>query len=143
MPSAPPGKGRGKSRVLDRVELRATNETPSHEVEIAARPVTRGECREEARPCPWVGCRHHLYLDINPETGSIKFNYPDLEPWELSETCSLDVAERGGVTLEETGAVLNITRERVRQIEVQAMLKIKFGSASSDELGSRLLALGT
>ena len=35
------------------------------------RPETRAECREEMRPCPWVACKHHLYLDINPETGSI------------------------------------------------------------------------
>src|SRR5262245_64087575 len=42
------------------------------------RPTTRSECREEARPCPWVACKHHLYLDINPETGSIKINFPDL-----------------------------------------------------------------
>src|SRR5262245_29027826 len=49
------------------------------------RPTTRGECREEMRPCPWVACKHHLYLDINPETGSIKINFPDLEPWELQD----------------------------------------------------------
>ncbi|MEO8550028.1 MAG: hypothetical protein ABI678_08640, partial [Kofleriaceae bacterium] len=36
------------------------------------RPSTREECRGEMRPCPWVACKHHLYLDINPETGSIK-----------------------------------------------------------------------
>lgn len=28
------------------------------------RPRTLGECREEARPCPWVGCRHHLALEV-------------------------------------------------------------------------------
>jgi hypothetical protein len=28
------------------------------------RPKTRGECSEEARPCPWVGCRHHLLLEV-------------------------------------------------------------------------------
>ena len=64
------------------------------------RPTSREECRGEARPCPWVACKHHLYLDINPETGSIKINFPDLEPWELKHTCALDVAERGGITLE-------------------------------------------
>ncbi len=29
-----------------------------------ARPRTRAECRDEARPCPWVSCRHHLAIDI-------------------------------------------------------------------------------
>jgi hypothetical protein len=104
------------------------------------RPTTRDECRNEARPCPWVACKHHLYLDINPETGSIKINFPDLEPWELQHTCALDVAERGGITLEEVGEIMNLTRERIRQVEVRGLLKLKMGSPSPDELGSELLA---
>ncbi|HEY5922115.1 MAG TPA: sigma factor-like helix-turn-helix DNA-binding protein [Kofleriaceae bacterium] len=104
------------------------------------RPTTREECRGEARPCPWVACKHHLYLDINPETGSIKINFPDLEPWELQHTCALDVAERGGITLEEVGEIMNLTRERIRQVEVRGLLKLKMGSPSQDELGSELLA---
>jgi len=104
------------------------------------RPTTREQCRGEARPCPWVACKHHLYLDINPETGSIKINFPDLEPWELQHTCALDVAERGGITLEEVGEIMNLTRERIRQVEVRGLLKLKMGSPSPDELGSELLA---
>jgi hypothetical protein len=104
------------------------------------RPTTREECRGEVRPCPWVACKHHLYLDINPETGSIKINFPDLEPWELKHTCALDVAERGGITLEEVGEIMNLTRERIRQVEVRGLLKLKMGSPSPDELGAELLA---
>ena len=104
------------------------------------RPTTREECRGEMRPCPWVACKHHLYLDINPETGSIKINFPDLEPWELKHTCALDVAERGGITLEEVGEIMNLTRERIRQVEVRGLLKLKMGSPSPDELGADLLA---
>ena len=104
------------------------------------RPTSRAECREEMRPCPWVACKHHLYLDINPETGSIKINFPDLEPWDLVNTCSLDIAERGGITLEEVGEIMNLTRERIRQVEVRGLLKLKMGSPSPDELGSELLA---
>ena len=104
------------------------------------RPTSRAECREELRPCPWVACKHHLYLDINPETGSIKINFPDLEPWELKHTCALDVAERGGITLEEVGEIMNLTRERIRQVEVRGLLKLKMGSPSPDELGAGLLA---
>jgi len=94
-------------------------------VEDVERPRTRGECRGESRPCPWVACKHHLYLDINPETGSIKLNFPDLEPWELAQTCALDVAETGALTLEEIGAITNLTRERIRQVEVRGLLKLK------------------
>ncbi len=104
------------------------------------RPTSRAECKEEMRPCPWVACKHHLYLDINPETGSIKINFPELEPWELKHTCALDVAERGGITLEEVGEIMNLTRERIRQVEVRGLLKLKMGSPSPDELGAELLA---
>ena len=104
------------------------------------RPTSRAECQEEMRPCPWVACKHHLYLDINPETGSIKINFPELEPWEMSHTCALDVAEKGGITLEEVGEIMNLTRERIRQVEVRGLLKLKMGSPSPDELGADLLA---
>lgn len=105
-----------------------------------ARPTHRVQCASgEQRPCPWVACKHHLYLDINPETGSIKINFPDLEPWEMKQTCALDVAERGGITLEEVGEIMNLTRERIRQVEVRGLLKLKMGSPSPDELGADLL----
>jgi len=92
------------------------------------RPKKREECMTGARPCPFVSCKHHLYLDVNPETGSIKLNFPDLEVWEMKETCSLDVADRGGVTLEEVGEILNLTRERIRQVEVRGLLKLKMAA---------------
>ena len=100
------------------------------------RPTSRAVCSAEARPCPWVACKHHLYLDVNPETGSIKINFPDLEPWELKETCALDVADRGGITLEEVGEIMNLTRERIRQVEVRGLLKLKMASPSPEELGA-------
>lgn len=44
---------------------------------------------------------------------------------EIPESCSLDVAERGGVTLDRLGVILRLTRERVRQLIVASMLKAK------------------
>lgn len=87
----------------------------------ALRPKTRGECIAGIRPCVWVGCRHHLYLDINPETGSIKINFPELELEQLPESCSLDVADAGEHTLEQVGGYTNLTRERIRQVETPAL----------------------
>lgn len=95
-------------------------ETPEYD-----RPISRTQCRSGPRPCLYVSCKHHLYLDVNPESGSIKLNFPDKEVWELEETCALDVAERGGITLEEVGGILNLTRERIRQLEVTALEKMK------------------
>ncbi len=103
------------------------------------RPQTRAECSAEARPCPWVACKYHLYLDVNPDTGSIKINFPDLEPWELTHTCSLDVADRAGITLEEVGEIMNLTRERIRQVEVRGLLKLKMCSPSPEEIGAGII----
>ena len=99
-------------------ELAASGIDPSD------RPRTRADCQpggmNAERPCPWIGCRHSNYLEIGLG-GGISFNHPDLEPWEMTHSCSLDVAEEGGMTLEELGKRLNLTRERARQIEARAI----------------------
>lgn len=91
----------------------------------ALRPEARAECVNGMRPCPFVSCQHHLYLDVSPRTGAIKLNFPDLEVWEMTETCALDVADRGGATLQEVGAIMNLTRERIRQVEVRGLAKLQ------------------
>jgi len=102
---------------------------------VPCRPRTRNEC-PASRPCPWVGCRYHLYLDVNSKTGSIKLNFPELEPWELVETCVLDLAERDvpdngrigedrHLTLDEVAVIMNLTRERVRQVEASALARMR------------------
>jgi Sigma-70, region 4 len=88
------------------------------------KPRTRADCADAPRPCPFVSCQHHLFLDVSSRTGAIKLNFPDLEVWEMTETCALDVADRGGTTLEEVGAIMNLTRERIRQVEVKALAKL-------------------
>ena len=89
------------------------------------RPRTRADCINGPRPCLFVSCKHNLYLDVNPETGSIKLNFPDKEIWELEHTCALDVAEKGGITLEEVGEIMNLTRERIRQVETRGLAKLR------------------
>lgn len=89
------------------------------------KPTCRSECADVPRPCPFVSCRHHLYLDVNETTGTIKFNHPDIEPDQMVASCSLDVADEGGATLEAVAVTLGLTRERVRQVEVLASRKAK------------------
>ncbi len=95
------------------------------DMEEEPRPITREACAGGERPCPYVSCKHHLFLDVSARTGAIKLNFPDLEVWDMNETCALDVADRGGTTLEEVGAIMNLTRERIRQVEVKGLAKLQ------------------
>ena len=117
---------------LTKEELRISELLPLGVEDVM--PTSRGECKEGQRPCPWVSCKYHLYLDVNPDTGSIKLNFPDLEVWEMQETCSLDVADKAGITLEEVGVIMNLTRERVRQVEVRGLLKLKMNTPNSEDM---------
>ncbi len=107
-------------RVLKRTKLTAEDIEDLKHLLTLKRPNKRSECKNLLRPCPFVSCKYHLYLDVNEENGSIKINFPDRTIWDLKETCALDVAEKGGLTLEEVGELMNLTRERVRQIESEA-----------------------
>lgn len=93
------------------------------------RPRTFAECQRAGLgddvPCPFVSCKHHLYLDVNPRNGAIKINFPDRDPVDLTETCAKRVAMRGGATLEEVSQVIGVVRERVRQLECDALAKLR------------------
>ncbi len=75
-------------------------------------PVLRSECADIPRPCPHITCRYHLAVETRGVSG---------------ETCSLDVADRDGLTLEAVGEILGISREAVRLIEDKALAKFHRG----------------
>ena len=128
---------RQRSKTMSRKEMardlrrrRLTGEIDVEEQELLhsiemQRPKVRADCVNGPRPCLFVSCKHNLYLDVNPETGSIKMNFPDKEISELPYTCALDVAEKGGITLEEVGEIMNLTRERIRQVETRGLMKLR------------------
>jgi Sigma-70, region 4 len=136
-PDAEAGKPRQRARTMSRKEMArmfrqqaaaggADPELQPLMAELdATRPKVRGDCAEGERPCPYVSCKFNLYVDVNPRTGSVKMNFPDKELWELAETCALDVADRAGITLEEVGVIMNLTRERVRQLEMRGLGKLR------------------
>ena len=44
--------------------------------------------------------------------------------WELEHTCALDLADDGELTFEQVGTVLNLTRERIRQMTAQGLDRV-------------------
>ena len=91
------------------------------------RPLQRCDCERVPRPCPWVGCRYHLYLqvDVTDAGVRIRLNFPDIEPHELppEQSCLLDIIDAApwGLDEVEIGRALNLTREAIR-LELRAAL---------------------
>jgi len=88
-------------------------------------------------------------LDVTA-AGSLKLNFPAdsldgvvanlFDPNVMRESCALDVAggkegDGDGVTLEEVGALMNVTRERIRQMEEKFKRKLKDDPAVAAALG--------
>jgi len=92
------------------------------------------DCPPADEACPWVRCKHHLYLNVIPNADPlkppiIKINHPDKDVDEIGETCSLRNAnaaeENGGMTLEEVGQAENLTMGRADQLVQQAVEKLQ------------------
>jgi hypothetical protein len=80
------------------------------------RPVTRKDCLNVPRPCPWVSCRHHLAIGgRNRLRGG----------WQDRPTCSLDLADEGPRGSRELGAILGISHQGVLNLEVLALAKAR------------------
>jgi hypothetical protein len=148
-PESDAAQERRRSKTMSRKEMardlrrrRLTGQVDPEEADLLkqmddTRPRTRADCVNGPRPCMFVSCKHNLYLDVNPETGSIKLNFPDKEIWELEHTCALDVAEKGGITLEEVGEIMNLTRERIRQVETRGLMKLREATEAEPPVSAR------
>lgn len=121
---------RAKSEMLGRKSkrhLRLLRAEAAGDVEFVAdipRPRTRGDCAKIPRPCPFVTCRHSNFSDVNRQTGTIKYNFVDPESMPADASCSLDVADGGGLQLAAIGALYGLSRERIRQIQDEALSKL-------------------
>ena len=89
----------------------------------ARMPRSRQQCLGKDEPCPFARCRHHLKIDVN-EIGSVKDNFPGWSVLDMEETCSLNVAKQGAQTTERVARLMNLSTERIRQIEREAWRKI-------------------
>ena len=81
------------------------------------RPRTRAQCHPDAglpnscRPCPWIGCKYHLWVDVN-SAGTIYLPYGDELPER--DSCALDVAEKNTeMTCAQIGAKMGFSETLV------------------------------
>jgi len=93
--------------------------------ETPKRPKTRDEC-PSYRPCPYVGCRYNTYLEVT-WCGNITIPKKGEEPWQVdpATSCTLDLADRGGMIMDDVAAIFRIRRQRVHQIEAEACEKLR------------------
>lgn len=77
-------------------------------------PLQRGDCERGPRPCPHLRCKYRM--PVFSSLGS----------------CVLDLADEGPRTLTQIGDALQVTRERIRQLEVKAF---SFARKSARRLG--------
>lgn len=126
----PDRKQRHGFRPKQTIEIRDLGRASRREAPVRARegmpPVKRGECMQVVRPCPFVGCRYHLFLNVN-RWGGVNFPYGS-DPAVIADmptTCALDVAAGDPLTLKECGLLMNLNRERIRQLEEGALAKFK------------------
>lgn len=101
------------------------------------RPVVRADCTgggfNTQRPCGFVSCKWNLWSELGHGGSDAlmrakKSNVPSIDPTQLRYSCALDLADShssSGMTLEEVGGVLNVTRERARQVEVAASSHVR------------------
>lgn len=114
---------RAVSLPIDRVSRVAVRRMREDNPEPYWKPKKRRDCENMVRPCAFVSCRHHMALDVE-KNGTLKINFPDRDLSELKDTCGLDAAAKGPMELDAIGVRMNITRERVRQIERKALRKL-------------------
>ncbi len=156
---------------LDDGELEGGGKVLPFELEWGARrPKTVAECVGRPLPCPWVGCRYHMLIDVEEGTGTIKVSSgsasrrSDGRPgsprgkvhgWAVrtaksenearsdqivdrlmdmgEDSCLLHMLRKGqSRTLEEVGSVMKVTRERVRQIEANGLVKLRVQRAKGE-----------
>lgn len=74
-------------------------------------------------PCTHQGCRYSVLGERSRLPSWDEHDYQCLLR-ELPSTCALDLANLGGLSLEETAVYLGMSRARVEQIELSALRKL-------------------
>jgi hypothetical protein len=94
------------------------------------RPRTREDCAGVLRPCPYVTCRHNLFVDgTEGKDGRSYLKKSCAEPDQMDpkSSCVLDVVEDNpdGMSQGDVARAMGLTQQRVDQLERSASEKLK------------------
>jgi hypothetical protein len=107
----------------ERVHLRLVQQD-----ERGVRPITRADCDDVPRPCPWIECRYHNARVERDGRSSEPGRLRGLRIAALDDphrSCALDVAEAGGVEIGEVAEILGLTVEGARLAEERALASLR------------------
>lgn len=87
------------------------------------------------RPCPWVGCRHHLGGDVTDHRAGPRWaaNPRADDSGLLQFSCSLDVVSEHpqGLDRKQVAWLVGISSDRVMQIEQHAIRRLWAGDLAN------------
>lgn len=102
------------------------------------KPISRSDCVDAERPCPWVSCRYHMAHRLGSghanrptvrdgsEDPHLDILDPDKWATELPVSCMLDITDRGlPVSADECSEVMGISAHQVRKIAAKAVGRMK------------------
>lgn len=99
---------------------------------MESRPKVRSDCLpggcNEERPCPWVGCRHHLLVARAGKRLALSRGGDPVESLErMHRTCALDVVAvfPDGLTVVQVAAILGEIPEKTTKTEIAGLVKVR------------------
>ena len=81
------------------------------------RPTYRHQYAGGARPCPWIGCNYHLIWTVS-KIDQMSDDKILKVLSEMPETCTLDVADKGGLSFRKLAIALGLSRSRAMQLVI-------------------------
>ena len=106
------------ARQLPRPETRAKRR-------VAGLPLTRAECIDGPRPCPWVACRHHLALEAAQYRSQIYPRTDDVLDGVIDDpSCSLDY-EYDPQSLNQIALIFGVDRSVMHRVFWSGMRQVE------------------
>lgn len=85
--------------------------------------VDRSAC-PTTRPCRKFSCPHHLWVEDERRGRPHNGKSPPSKLVERADSCALDIAERGDHTTAQVARTMQLTPDRVNQLEDRGLAKV-------------------